>query len=143
MTGRVNKFTSAYQNHSNVTDQVVAMMQNDGVEEVVPQEQEEVIESSEPISQEIKKTTEETAAKPKKKSAPTVPQLIEQNEEPIMAIRPMGRPKVYDYKMHPLQTRIREDLFEYAQEQCGKNKKYQSVNAYINELILRDMLNNQ
>ena len=130
MAGRVNKFTSAYQNHSNVTDEVVAMMEEKSND--VPEEK-SATKNEQP---------NETSPKTKDTPSKETPNVTEKNNEQP-AIRPMGRPKVYDYKMHPLQTRIREDLYEYAQEQCGKGKKFQSVNAYINELILKDMQNNQ
>ena len=126
MPGRVNKFTSAYQNRSNVTDQVIEMMQ----EEIAPSDKNSSRVSEETILQVETKPTRD---------------VLEADNQSVEypAIRPIGRPKVYDYKMHPLQTRIREDLFEYAQSQCGKGKKYQSVNAYLNELILKEMQSNQ
>lgn len=54
-------------------------------------------------------------------------------------IRRPGRKKELEGEYHVFAARIRQDLFDYAQQISGKNKQYQSVNAYINELIWNDM----
>lgn len=62
------------------------------------------------------------------------------SSEMSFAMPTLGRPKVLTGTYHNYNARIREELFEYVQSLCGKNKPYQSVNDYINRLIARDML---
>lgn len=67
-------------------------------------------------------------------------QATPDSSEMSFAMPTLGRPKVLTGTYHNYNARIREELFEYVQSLCGKNKPYQSVNDYINRLIARDML---
>ncbi len=51
----------------------------------------------------------------------------------------VGRPKQLDGIYHRFQARIREDLYSYALSISGPDQQYQSINAYLNELIANDM----
>ncbi len=90
----------------------------------------------------VKETTAQTEPAPD--ATVIVAPIIEEPKPKLQmpkspVVREIGRPKELEGEYHKFQTRIREDLFSYAQSISGKGKQYQSVNAYLNELILKDM----
>ena len=60
--------------------------------------------------------------------------------EKFNIIPAVGRPKRLEGSYHNFAARIRNDLFEFLEEESGKGKAYQSVNEYLNELIMREMV---
>lgn len=78
---------------------------------------------------------------------PEVKKEVTQEIEPVTnsiekynIIPAVGRPKKLEGSYHNFAARIRDDLFEFLDEESGKGKAYQSVNEYLNELVMREMI---
>ena len=64
------------------------------------------------------------------------PEIIARNN----IIPSIGRPKRLEGTYHNYAARLRSDLFEFAKSQTGEGKLYQSVNEYLNELVMNDYI---